>query len=128
MKLIPILIGLSVALVPAAFASEECKAGRLISGRIEHVRDAHTIQVGGVPIRLQGIVAPNLSEPNGVDASVVVSLLSSSMIGPAICYLTGSRTRDRCVAQCVISVDLAKSMVNLGGGSRLSDVQRWQIR
>lgn len=106
-------IGLLLALPPVS-ATEVCREGHVISGRIAHVRDADTIDVADRPIRLQGIVAPDLSEPDGVDASVVVSLLSGSMIGPAICYLTGTRSHGRCVARCVITVDLAETMVSLG--------------
>jgi micrococcal nuclease len=119
-----LLIGLSLVLPCAVAAAraetageakaEACREGRVISGPIEHVRDADVIRVGRIPIRLQGIVAPDLTEPNGIDASVIVSLLSGSMMGPAICYLTGKRARGRCVARCVITVDLAKAMVSLG--------------
>jgi micrococcal nuclease len=125
MKLGTLLIGLSLVppcatagsraeTAPAAKA-DECRKGHVISGPIEHVRDADIIRVGDVPIRLQGIVTPGLTEPNGIDAAVVVSLLSGSMIGPAICHLTGGQARGgRCIARCVITVDLAKAMVSLG--------------
>ena len=45
-------------------ASEACKAGE-VTGRVSHVRDGDTNELGSLAIRLSGLAAPEWNEPGG---------------------------------------------------------------
>lgn len=53
-------------LVPLT-AAQQCARGTL-TGKVTHVRDGDTIVVGGMPIRLAGLAAPEGDEPGGAKA------------------------------------------------------------
>jgi micrococcal nuclease len=48
--------------------AQKCARGSLVA-EVTHVRDGDTIEVGGLPIRLQGLAAPEGDEPGGEEAT-----------------------------------------------------------
>jgi micrococcal nuclease len=84
-------------------------AARQISGTA-HVRDADTIVVGGVPVRLNGIDAPELSNRYGRDARAFMQRLVRGVT--VVCDLNGDRTHDRWVGVCFIPLN--GQMVDVG--------------
>ena len=67
---LPLLLGLMfLAAFPAH--GRQCERGTL-AGAVTHVRDGDTIEVGGVPIRLQGLAAPEGDEPGGTEATEAI--------------------------------------------------------
>ena len=93
MKKFCTLICISVVFsVTTAFAAQEIK------GQVTHVRDADTIEVRGVPIRFDGVDAPELDEPGGIEGKKwMVRNYSGKMVR---CVLTGAKTYDRWVGTC----------------------------
>src|SRR6056297_1613480 len=84
-----------LALTSAATARE-------ISGTA-YVRDADTIVVGGTPVRLNGVDAPETSTRYGRTAkSFMERLLRGERV---VCDLNGARTYDRWVGSCYITVE-----------------------
>ena len=67
------LLGLIVfALVlPWPSTAADCPRGTL-TGEVTHVRDGDTIVVGSMPIRLNGLAAPEGDEPGGAAATQVM--------------------------------------------------------
>lgn len=78
--------------VPAAEAAQQ------ISGKATRVRDADTVIVGGVPVRLQGIDAPENGTRAGNEATAAMKRFLRGK--ELVCNLTGERTYDRWVGVC----------------------------
>jgi len=84
-----------------------------IEDRVTHVRDGDTIEVGGLPIRLEGVAAPERDERGGRKATRTMKKLVRNQT--LWCDLTGKGTYDRCVAFCYVGVrDVGAVMVNQG--------------
>ena len=81
-----------VFLVPAAEAAQQ------VSGKATRVRDADTVIVGGVPVRLQGIDAPENGTRAGNEATAAMKRFLRGK--ELVCNLTGERTYDRWVGVC----------------------------
>lgn len=81
-----------------------------ISGPVEYVYDGDTIKVDGRHIRLQGLDAEELSEPNGPGAREVMQAI---VAGKAItCIPDGTTSHSRIVAVCYAgSIDIAIALV-----------------
>ncbi len=80
---------------------------------VTHVRDGDTIEVGGLPIRLQGVAAPELNQRGGQKATRVMRNLVLDR--EVWCDLDGASTFDRCSAICYIAVrDIGAVMVRRG--------------
>ena len=80
--------------------AQRCARGTLIA-EVTHVRDGDTIEVGGLPIRLQGLAAPEGDEPGGDDATEAMRAMVQGR--ELRCELDGERTHDRCVGICYLS-------------------------
>ena len=66
-----------------AFADEPT----ILTGTVTHVRDGDTIEVGKIPIRLNGVSAPELKEPLGPQSKkFMLDLVDGESVG---CELTG---------------------------------------
>jgi micrococcal nuclease len=80
---------------------------------VTHVRDGDTIEVGGLPIRLQGLAAPEGNEPGGDEAT---EAMVEMVLGRELsCDLDGTRTYDRCVGICYFDgEDISDVMVRRG--------------
>ena len=87
------------------------------------MRDGDTIEVGGLPIRLSGLAAPEGDEPGGAGASKAMEQL---VLGRELrCELDGERTHDRCAGICYLNgADIAALMVRQGSRPCLSQVRR----
>jgi micrococcal nuclease len=108
----PCLIALIVLVTATAAAASPCPRGTL-TGQVTHVRDGDTIVVGGMPIRLNGLAAPESDEPGGAAATkAMIKLVQGRTLR---CELDGERTHDRCVGICYLDgVDISATMVAAG--------------
>ena len=102
----PILIAF-LGIMPA-FASES-----LLTGLVTKVRDGDTIEVGNVPVRLNGISAPELSETLGeASRSFMVELVYGKRVR---CELNGEKTYDRFVGICYLANrDIGAELIKAG--------------
>ena len=78
-----------------------------------HVRNVYTIEVGGVPVRLNGVAAPELNEPIGQDAKrFMVRLVAGKLLR---CELNGERSHDRFIGACYLErQDIGASIISAG--------------
>jgi endonuclease YncB( thermonuclease family) len=83
-------------------------------GRADHVRDGDTIVVSGVPIRLQGLAAPELGEKWGrASREAMQRIVAGKRLR---CELTGERSHDRAVGVCRLDDgrDIAAILISQG--------------
>jgi len=96
------VIGLVVALAivnPDATAAGEGTS--TLSGKVTHIRDGDTIKVGPVPIRLEGVSAPEIRERLGKESKKFMrDLVYGKLVS---CNLKGPKTYDRFVAVCFLN-------------------------
>jgi endonuclease YncB( thermonuclease family) len=106
------VLGLAVLLFVAPADAAKCPRGTL-TGQVTHVRDGDTIVVGSMPIRLNGLAAPEGDEPGGAAATqAMLELVQGRTLR---CELDGERTHDRCVGVCYLNgEDIAEVMVREG--------------
>lgn len=105
-------------LLPAAilvflFFAVAADAAQTVQGRVTTVRDVDTVEVRGVPVRLNGLDGPETSTRAGRDArNFMVRLLRGKSV---TCHLTGARTYDRWVGTCYLDgIDIAAIAVANG--------------
>lgn len=103
------------ALVIAAASTSGQAAAEDLQGTVTHVRDGDTIEVGNVPIRLNGLHAPELGDPGGRRAA---TFMRDLVLHKAVtCSLTGEKTYDRFVGTCWLDgADIAGELVAAGLG------------
>ena len=94
---------------PVAFAAEPT----VLTGTVTHVRDGDTIEVGKIPIRLNGVSAPELRETLGLQSKkFMLGLVDGKSVR---CELTGARTYDRLVGTCYLgNKDIGISVIEAG--------------
>jgi micrococcal nuclease len=96
-----------------AFAAPTQADPTILTGIVTHVRDGDTIEVGKVPIRLNGVSAPELDEPLGQQSKTFMQDLVSNQA--VRCELTGEKTYDRFVGTCYIEgKDIGISVIEVG--------------
>ncbi|MEP1201646.1 MULTISPECIES: thermonuclease family protein [Rhodobacterales] len=79
-------------------ASTFANAAQTVAGKVTKVRDADTVVVNGVPIRLNGIDAPENGTLAGNEATAA---MKRYLRGKTLnCELNGDRTYDRWVGVC----------------------------
>jgi len=72
-----------------------------LRGTVTHVRDGDTIELENIPIRLNGVSAPELDEPLGQASKTFMQEL---VLGkPIFCDLNGKKTYDRFVGVCYLN-------------------------
>ena len=71
-----------------------------LTGPITHVRDGDTIEVGKIPIRLNGLTCDERGTALGDRATAYLRLQVMDKV--ATCSLNGERTYDRLVGRCAI--------------------------
>ena len=77
----------AVAISSSAVAAEPT----VLTGTVTHVRDGDTIEVGKIPIRLNGVSAPELKEPLGPQSK---EFMRDLVDGKSVhCELTGADVR-----------------------------------
>lgn len=86
-----------------------------LEGPVTHIRDGDTIEVDGVPIRLNGLAAPERDEPGGPEATAMMQRIVHQA-GPLRCELTGETSYDRQIGSCFTpsGQDIAALMVAQG--------------
>ena len=69
-------------------------------GTVTHIRDGDTIEVSEIPLRLNGVSAPELNEPLGERSKIFMRDL---VLGQQVrCELNGEKTYDRFVGTCYL--------------------------
>jgi micrococcal nuclease len=109
MKQLTIIVALSGVLITPVVAAEPT----ILTGTVTHVRDGDTIEVGKVPIRLNGVSAPELKEPLGKASK---KFMRDLVLGkPVRCELNGKKTYDRLVGTCFIEgKDIGVAVIKAG--------------
>jgi len=111
---------INIVLDVDARSSLAAMAGRIlpaasseIAGTVTHVRDGDTIEVEGVPIRLQGLSAPERGEPFGRASS---DFMRALVLEKSVrCELNGERTHDRLVGICFLgAADISALIIREG--------------
>lgn len=106
------VLSLSLAIVLVFAGSGD--AAQEVTGKVTKVRDADTVVVRGVPIRLQGVDAPE----NGTRAgNAATAAMKRYVRGKTLtCQLNGERTYDRWVGVCYTEEghDIAAVMIANG--------------
>jgi micrococcal nuclease len=86
----------------------------ILTGTVTKVRDGDTIEVGKIPIRLNGVSAPEINEPLGRGSKAF--MVDLVMNKPVRCELNGERTYDRLVGICYLnSKDIGSLVIGAGG-------------
>jgi endonuclease YncB( thermonuclease family) len=111
LRAIPFL-GLAALLAAPPADAARCPRGAL-TGQVTHVWDGDTIVVGSMPIRLNGLAAPEGDEPGGAAATqTMLELVQGRTLR---CELDGERTHGRCVGVCYLDgADISEVMVHRG--------------
>jgi micrococcal nuclease len=109
-RLLGLLASVLVILWPATAAD---RARKTIIAEVTPVRDGETIVVGSMPIRLNGLAAPEGDEPGGAEATkAMLELVQGRTLR---CELDGERTGDRCVGICYFEgKDISEVMAHCG--------------
>ncbi len=95
------LLGAAIAVSAVVLASTLPQAAEkrtLIAGAVTDVRDGDTIEVGRTAVRLQGVAAPELRQPLGLEARRALRDLAEGR--RVACEPDGTRSYDRVVAVC----------------------------
>lgn len=84
-----------------------------LTGTVTKVRDGDTIEVGKIPIRLNGVSAPELNEPLGPMSK---AFMTDLVMGKHVrCELNGSKTHDRFVGICYLDEqDIGATVIGTG--------------
>ncbi len=86
-----------------------------IVGPVTHIRDGDTIEVSGVPIRLNGLHAPEPYEAGGPEATVW--MIEHTRGHVVTCHLNGEKNNDRWIGICSNrDGDLAAQLIAAGLG------------
>ena len=111
MKVIVLILAAALALITHGDAAEPT----ILTGTVTHVRDGDTIEVGKIPIRLNGVSAPELDEPLGnASKQFMLNLVDGKSVR---CELTGSKTYDRLVGTCYLDdEDIGAAVISAGLG------------
>ncbi len=109
MKLCPTILTTAVAI----FIATSVTANE-IQGKVTHVRDADTIEVRGVPIRFDGVDAPDKGQPGFHEGKEWMKRNYGNRM--VRCVLTGAKTYDRYVGTCFGSKGENLSAAIIGAG------------
>ena len=91
---------LKLALALILIASSALADPTTLTGTVSKVRDGDTIEVGKIPIRLNGVSAPEMNEPLGPQSK---NFMTDLVMGKRVrCELDGSKTHDRFVGICYL--------------------------
>lgn len=105
-----------LALTIAAGCNDSEPTSYDLVGMVTHVRDGDTIEVEGTPVRLNGLHAPELRDPYGLEAKAMMTrIVAGQEIG---CELSGERSYDRVIGTCYSEngEDVAAELVAAGLG------------
>lgn len=116
--LLPRVIRGGDALSSRSGSTSTSAPGRSLSGRVSHVRDGDTIEVGGTPIR---IAALDCAEKGTAQGNAATRRMRQLVSGERLdCSLTGRRSYDRQVGSCRLADgrDIAAIMISEGACRR----------
>ena len=84
-----------------------------LTGTVTKVRDGDTIEVGKIPIRLNGVSAPEMNEPLGPQSK---AFMADLVMGKRVrCEMNGQNTYDRCVGTCYLGDrDIGAAVIEAG--------------
>lgn len=102
-----------VAFLIFVLLTASAAAQDILMGAVTHVRDGDTIEVVGVPVRLNGVAAPELGEPHGREAKkFMLNLVAGKTVR---CKLNGERSYDRVIGVCYLDgQDIGASIIAAG--------------
>ena len=85
----------------------------ILTGIVTQVRDGDTIEVGEIPIRLNGVSAPELKKPLGPQSK---KFMTDLVMGKRVrCELTGAKNYDRFVGTCYLGDhDIGSAVISAG--------------
>lgn len=84
-----------------------------LTGTVAHVRDGDTIEVADVPVRLNGVAAPELKERGGREGKQFMARLVAGKT--VLCELNGERSYDRVIGVCFLNgQDIGASIIGAG--------------
>ena len=108
------LLVLALAVVAIGLQFYPSLNAETLTGPVTHVRDGDTIEVSGVPIRLNGLNCAELGTALGSAGRAAVSRLVAGQ--SVTCTLTGERTYDRHVGRCWLPSgdDIAALLIRQG--------------
>jgi len=111
MKHLLCILFISITLI-TGFATTAA-AESTLTGLVTHVRDGDTIELGELPIRLNGVSAPELNEPFGPQSK---QFMRDLVLGKIVrCELSGEKTYDRCVGTCYLEgEDIGATVIKEG--------------
>ncbi len=109
MKIFYVIAVAASTATTAAVAAEPT----ILTGTVTHVRDGDTIEVGNIPIRLNGVSAPELKEPLGPQSK---QFMRDLVLSEAVnCELNGKKTYDRLVGTCYLNgKDIGVNVIEAG--------------
>jgi micrococcal nuclease len=123
-----------IALI-ASLATPAAAEPTILTGTVTKVRDGDTIEVGKIPIRLNGVSAPELREPLGQTSK---RFMRDLVDGKHVrCQLNGKKTYDRFVGVCYLGErDIGAAVIKAGlaldcprySGGRYAGVERLASR
>lgn len=95
-------------------ATDQPADPNLVTGRVTHIRDGDTIEVSGIPIRLNGLNC----EERGSDLGKLATAAMRDLVEgrDLTCRLNGDRTYDREVGRCVLDDGRDIGAVLIGQG------------
>jgi micrococcal nuclease len=84
-----------------------------LTGTVTHVRDGDTIEVADVPVRLNGVAAPELNERFGRESKAFMAQLVSGKT--VTCELNGEQNYDRMIGTCYLDgEDIGAAVISAG--------------
>ncbi|MEQ8319354.1 MAG: thermonuclease family protein [Rhodospirillales bacterium] len=88
-------------------------ADATLEGPVTHVRDGDTIEVSRIPIRFNGVSAPELDEHLGqASKAFMIDLVNKKRVH---CELNGEKTYDRFVGVCYLDdQDIGAAVIKAG--------------
>lgn len=105
---------LIVSLAVSLASLQPALAGKWIEGQVTHVRDVDTVEVNGLPVRLNGVDGPELDERGGQKAKRWMQALV--LRKPVRCELNGDITHDRHVGVCFLATGEDIGALAIGAG------------
>ena len=111
MKHLPCILCISITLITGLTTTAAAES--TLTGLVTHVRDGDTIELGELPIRLNGVSAPELNEPFGPQSK---QFMRDLVIGKIVrCELSGEKTYDRRVGTCYLEgEDIGATIIKEG--------------
>jgi micrococcal nuclease len=102
-----VLLAVLLSAIPALAAQT------ILAGDVTRVRDGDTIEVGKIPIRLNGVSAPEIQEALGLQSKAfMVNLVMGKRVR---CKLDGTMTHDRWVGICYLNgQDIGAAIIGAG--------------